>query len=195
MDTSARREAIRKARAYLEQKPVYLDTETTGIGPQAEVIEIGILDDDDQPLFSSLVRPRGAIDPAAARVHGITPEMLAEAPGWADIWPAAQAVLEGRRVGVYNAEFDLRLMKQSHSRSWLRWTLPERNFFDIMDLYARFYGAWDPRRNSYRWQSLELAGQQCGIALPNAHRAIDDCRLTRALLHYIASAGQPASLP
>ena len=145
------------------------------------------LDDDERELFSSLVKPRGAIDPAAARVHGITPEMLAGAPNWADIWPAAQAVLEGRRVGVYNAEFDLRLMKQSHTRAWLRWTLPDTNFFCLMKLYARFYGDWDPRRGSYRWQSLEMAGRQCRISLPNAHRAVDDCRLTRALLHHMAS--------
>ena len=187
MDSAARREAIREAQALLQTRPVYLDTETTGTGPNAEVIEIGILDDDERELFSSLVKPRGAIDPAAARVHGITPEMLAGAPNWADIWPAAQAALEGRRVGVYNAEFDLRLMKQSHTRAWLRWTLPEANFFCLMKLYARFYGDWDPRRGSYRWQSLEMAGRQCQISLPNAHRALDDCRLTRALLRHIAS--------
>ena len=187
MDTAARREAIREAQALLQTRPVYLDTETTGTGPNAEVIEIGILDDGERELFSSLVRPRGTIDPAAARVHGITPEMLAGAPTWAEIWPAAQAVLEGRRVGVYNAEFDLRLMKQTHTRAWLRWTLPEDNFFCLMKLYARYYGDWDARRGSYRWQSLEMAGRQCQISLPNAHRAVDDCRLTRALLHYMAS--------
>lgn len=187
MNTTARREAIREAQALLKNRPLYLDTETTGTGPNAEVIEIGVIDDDERELFSSLVRPRGTIDPAAARVHGITPEMLTEAPAWADIWPAAQAVLEGQRVGIYNADFDLRLMKQSHARAWLRWTLPEDNFFCLMKLYARFFGDWDPRRGSYRWQSLEMAGRQCNLSLPNAHRAVDDCRLTRALLHYMAS--------
>jgi DNA polymerase-3 subunit epsilon len=87
---------------------------------------------------------------------------------------------------VYNVEFDLRLMKQTHSRTWLRWVLPETNFFDIMKLYASFYGDWDPARRSYRYQTLEYAGRQCGISLPNAHRAVDDCLLTRALLHHIA---------
>ena len=187
MDSATRREAIREAQALLQTRPVYLDTETTGTGPNAEVIEIGILDDDERELFSSLVKPRGAIDPAAARVHGSTPEMLAGAPNRADIWRSAQAALEGRRVGVYNADFDLRLMKQSHTRAWLRWTLPESSFFCLMKLYARFYGDWDPRRGSFRWQSLEMAGRQCQISLPNAHRALDDCRLTRALLHTMAS--------
>jgi DNA polymerase-3 subunit epsilon len=137
-------------------------------------------------LFESLVRPRGKIDPAAGRVHGITLEMLASAPLWNEIWPQAEAVLAGRRIGVYNAEFDLRLIKQSHKSSWIRSSLPDENFFDIMKLYARFFGDRDPMHRSYRYQSLELAGRQCGIQLPNAHRAVDDCLLTRLLLHYMA---------
>jgi DNA polymerase-3 subunit epsilon len=150
------------------------------------VIEIGVIDDQAQILFDQLIRPRGKMDPAAGRVHGITLEMLESAPTWEQVWPQAEVFLTGRRIGVYNVEFDLRLIKQTHSRSWLTWSLPDANFFDIMKLYARFYGDWDPLRKSYRYQSLEIAGRQCGIRLPNAHRAIDDCLLTRALLHYMA---------
>lgn len=186
IDTPYRRSAIQEARILLESNPVYLDTETTGMHFNSEVIEIGIIDDQGEVLFDQLIRPRGKIDPAAGRVHGITMEMLAGAPTWEQVWPQAEAVLAGRRIGVYNVEFDLRLMKQSHSRSWLNWTLPDAIFFDIMKLYARFYGDWDPLHKSFRYQSLEIAGRQCGIRLTNAHRAVDDCLLTRALLHYIA---------
>ena len=186
IDTPYRRSAIQEARTLLENKPVYLDTETTGMHFNSEVIEIGIIDDQGEVLFDQLIRPRGKIDPAAGRVHGITLEMLVGAPTWEQVWPQAEHVLMGRLVGVYNVEFDLRLMKQSHSRSWLTWTLPDSNFFDIMKLYARFFGDWDPVHKSFRYQSLEIAGRQCGIRLPNAHRAVDDCLLTRALLHFMA---------
>jgi DNA polymerase-3 subunit epsilon len=186
MDSTARRNAIQEARSLLQSKPVYLDTETTGLHLNAEVIEIGIIDDEENVLFDALIRPRGRIDPAAARVHGITLEMLAPAPTWQEIWPAAQAMLEGRRVGVYNVEFDLRLLKQSNRQYWLTWTLPDSSFFDVMKLYARFFGDWDPLHRSFRYQSLELAGRQCGIRMPQAHRAVDDCLLTRALLHHMA---------
>jgi DNA polymerase-3 subunit epsilon len=186
MDSLYRRNAIQEARELIEQNPVYLDTETTGMHFNSEVIEIGIIDDQGEVLFDQLIRPRGKIDPAAGRVHGISIEMLASAPTWEQIWPQAEAILTGRRVGVYNVEFDLRLMKQTHARSWLTWVLPDTNFFDIMKLYARYYGDWDPSRKSFRYQSLEIAGRQCGIRLPNAHRAVDDCLLTRALLHYMA---------
>lgn len=186
IDSRYRRSVIQEAQALLAANPVYLDTETTGMHFNSEVIEIGIIDDQGQVLFDQLVRPRGMIDPAAGRVHGITLEMLKDAPTWEKVWPQAEAVLMGRMIGVYNVEFDLRLMKQSHSRSWLTWVLPDANFFDIMKLYARYYGDWDPFHRSFRYQSLEIAGRQCGIHLPNAHRAVDDCLLTRALLHHMA---------
>ncbi len=186
MDSHYRRSAILEAKALIESNPLYLDTETTGMHFTSEVIEIGIIDDQEQVLFDQLVRPRGKMDPAAGRVHGISLEMLASAPTWEQVWPKAESILTGKRVGLYNAEFDLRLMRQSHNHAWLTWVLPESNFFDIMKLYARFYGDWDPFHKSFRYQSLEIAGRQCGIRLPNAHRAVDDCLLTRALLHYMA---------
>lgn len=189
MDTTHRKIAIQQARDLLETHPVYLDTETTGMHLSAEVIEIGIIDDHANVLFDQLVKPRGKIDPAAGRIHGITDDILANAPTWDTVWPKAEVVLLNKRIGVYNVEFDLRLIKQSNNRSWLRWTLPETNFFDIMKLYARYYGDWDPVHRSFRYQSLEQAGRQCGIFLPNAHRAVDDCLLTRALLHKIAESG------
>lgn len=189
MDLNRRQVISQEARVLLGSHPVYLDTETTGLHLTAEVIEIGIVDDDGNVLFDQLIKPRGKIDPAAARLHGITLEMLKDAPTWEQVWPQAEAVLMNRKIGVYNVEFDLRLIKQSISRAWLRWALLDSDFFDIMKLYAAYFGDWDPFHRSFRYQSLEMAGRQCGIKLPNAHRAVDDCLLTRALLHHMAQNG------
>lgn len=186
MYTNPRLNAIQEARLLIESNPVYLDTETTGLHLSAEVIEIGIIDDQASVLFDQMIKPRGLIDPAAFRVHGITSEMLVDAPTWEKVWPQAEAVLLGKRIGVYNVEFDLRLIRQSNKNTWIKTSLGEGDFFDIMKLYARFHGDWDPFRRSFRYQSLDLAGRQCGIRLPNAHRAVDDCLLTRALLHHMA---------
>jgi len=186
MDTRDRRIASQKARELVAANPVYLDTETTGLGSYSEVIEIAVLDDQANTLFASLVKPRGQIDPQAGSIHGITLMMLVDAPGWIEVWPQAKAVLANRKIGVYNTEFDKRLINQSCDRSGIPRTMPEGTFFDIMKIYAQFYGAKDPYRGTFRYQSLEIAGKQCQITLPNAHRAIDDCKLARALLHYMA---------
>jgi DNA polymerase-3 subunit epsilon len=188
-DTIARRKAIQEAQRLWQANPIYLDTETTGTGPTAEVIEVGVVDSQGEVLFSSLVRPRGSIEPEAMRVHNITPELVATAPGWAEIWPGLRAVLTNQHVGAYNSDFDLRLIKQSLQRAWLRWDLEDGSFFCIMKLYARFAGEWDSRRGSFRWHTLDAAGRQSGLPLLNTHRAVDDARLARALLQHMAGAG------
>ena len=187
MNISARKEAIFRAREYLGSKPVFLDTETTGTGPNDNILEIAVVDHDSTVLVDSLVRPVGAIHPDAARVHGITVDMVADAPGWEEVWEQVEVVLAGRSVGIYNADFDLRLIQQSHSRNWMNWREPDgMQPFCIMNLYAQFYGQWNSRRGNYRWHSLDKAGAQSGIALLNSHRAKDDTVLTRALLLYMA---------
>jgi DNA polymerase-3 subunit epsilon len=91
-------------------------------------------------------------------------------------------------IGIYNVDFDLRMMRQSHQMNWLRWTDPPgAEFFCIMKLYAQFWGQWNPKYGNYRWQSLDQAREQSKIHLPNSHRAKDDTLLTRALLEFMAN--------
>jgi len=185
---SARQQAIQVAREKLDLRPVYLDTETTGIERNSEIIEISIIDHDSQVLYDSLVKPStGNIPFDVIQIHGITKEMVQNAPRWMSIWPEVQEILSGRQVGIYNADFDIRMMRQSHAAYRMRWqTDPSINFFCIMKLYAQFYGEWNRMRGSYRWHSLDAAGKQCKIPLPNSHRARDDSLLARAVLHYRA---------
>jgi DNA polymerase III epsilon subunit-like protein len=174
------------AQEMLSQDPVFLDTETTGIGPNDEVVEISVLDAAGEALVDALVKPLGKVNPEAVRHHGITESMLASAPRWPEIWPQVEAAIGDGRVAVYNAEFDVRMMRQSHHIHGMQWDVDEGRFDCIMHLYAQFYGDWDRRRASYRWQKLESAARQCGILLRNTHRARDDAILTRAVLRYMA---------
>lgn len=174
------------AQELLAQDPVFLDTETTGIGPKDEVIEICVLDSDGEILVDTLVKPLGKIHPEAVRHHGITETMLAGAPSWPAIWPEVEASVGVGRVAIYNAEFDVRMMRQSHQKHGMKWTLDDDRFDCIMYLYAEFYGDWDRRRESFRWQKLEAAARQSGILLRNTHRARDDALLTRAVLRFMA---------
>jgi len=183
---SARAAAIRLAQETLALRPVYLDTETTGLDPAAEIVEICVLDHAGRALVNSLVRPKARISAAAARVHGIGPDTVRDAPAWPEVWPQVAAALTGRRVAIYNAEFDARMMRQSHRAHRLDWQWDEGQFFCIMLLYAQFRGEWSAYHGSYRRHKLEEAGRQCSLRLPNAHRAEADARLARAVLHCVA---------
>lgn len=183
---SARAAARALAHAALTSRPLYLDTETTGLGAQDEIIEICLLESDGSVLRQSLVRPQRLIPADAVRIHGITNVMVADAPTWADLWPQVAEQIAGRSLAIYNADFDLRMMRQSHARHGLPWEHHERHSLCIMKLYAQFRGDWNQAYRTYRWHSLENAGRQCGIALPNSHRAQADALLARAVLHAIA---------
>jgi DNA polymerase-3 subunit epsilon len=174
------------AQELLAQDPVFLDTETTGISLDDEVVEICVLDAGGEVLVDTLVKPQGKVHPEAVRHHGITETMLAGAPSWPKVWPQVEASVGESRVAIYNAEFDVRMMRQTHQMHGMTWTLDEDRFDCIMHLYAEFYGEWDRRRETFRWQKLEAAARQSGILLRNTHRARDDALLTRAVLRFMA---------
>lgn len=178
---------IHKVRQIQAYDPIFIDTETTGFSPDDVVIEIGVVNLEGETLFESLYKPSIPIPDGAIAVHGITETMVANAPSWKDTWPDLRSILEGRFVGMYNAEFDLRMIKQTHERYWLDWPMDDRRFFCMMKLYAAFYGQASARGRGYRFHKLEAAGAACGIPLPNSHRAVDDARLTAALFKYLAN--------
>jgi DNA polymerase III epsilon subunit-like protein len=135
-----------------------------------------------------MVKPSAPIPLAATRIHGITNDMVKNAPTWMVVWPKVQDILTNRTVGIYNSEFDLRMIMQSLDRYRMRLSaLQSFSSFCIMKLFAQYVGEWDGRRGHYRWHSLDDAGRRCRISLPNTHRARDDSLLARAVLHYIAS--------
>jgi DNA polymerase III subunit epsilon len=181
-----RQNAVETAQKLLEANPVYLDTETTGLNRSDEIIEISIIDNEGQPLFESLIKPSQPIPPDASRIHGIYDKDVEGARTWPAVWPQIRSMLFGRLVIIYNEEFDVRMMRQSHARYNLPWK-EKFNTFDLMKLYAEFRGEWDSYRRFYRIHSLANAGRHCKISLPNAHRSTADTLLTRALLQYIAA--------
>ena len=166
--------------------PIFLDTETTGVGLYDLVIEVGIVDLEGNVLFNSLINPGRPIPQDSSKVHGITDEMVADAPSLNTVWSEIEDILHNRAIGIYNAEFDYRLMKQSADNASLPWSIQRNQAFCVMNMFAAWYGEWNRRANNFRSQKLEFAGKFCGIDLPNNHHAVDDAKLTAALLKYLA---------
>lgn len=185
---SSRTQAIQRAKELVALNPVYLDTETTGLDSAAQIVEICVLDSDGSVLVDSLVRPTIRIPREATAVHHLTDAVVSGAPTWAQLWPRVAQALTGRAIAIYNAEYDHRLMQQSHHAYGLRWEWPPASFACVMLLYAQYRGEWNARYGNYRWHKLEEAGAQCGLTLPNTHRAQADALLARSVLHTLANA-------
>jgi len=177
---------LERARQVIGLNPIFLDTETTGVGLYDLVIEIGIVDLEGNVLFNSLINPGRPIPQDSSKVHGITDEMVAEAPSLKTAWSEIEDILHNRAIGMYNADFDYRLMKQSADNAGLPWSIQRDQAFCVMNMFAAWYGEWNRRANNFRSQKLEFAGKFCGIDLPNNHQAVDDAKLTAALLKYLA---------
>lgn len=169
-------EAIEWARKICDRtNVVYLDTETTGLN-NAYPVEIAVLSRHGSPLINTLVKPPVPVEPGAQRIHGITPEMLENAPTFPEIYPELQKVLCNRHVIIYNSSFD----KGVIDNCCLYYDLPQLNYRRscAMRYYAQYFGEWNEYYGNYKWQKLPNAG----------HRAKHDAFACRELVRSMAIA-------
>lgn len=162
-----------------------LDTETTGLH-DGEICQIAILSSMGEVLLNSYVRPVRRIPYSATQIHGITDQMVADAPTWAEILSNVQQILEGTDLVVFNAVFDRKMMHKSAEALGLdaiEWKTIAR-WWCAMNAYAEYWGERSSYggSGSYRWQSLAKACLQQKIKISDAHSALGDCKLTLALI-------------
>lgn len=181
---------IRKAHNWIAMmNPLYLDTETTGLGDTAEICQIAIVDDAGKVLFDTLVHPTKFIPAEATQIHGITNDDVAGRATWDLIWPHVREIVRNRFVIIYNASYDARLIVQSGQAVGIDSKLSDWCDYECaMSLYADFHGEWDEQRRSNRWQKLEQACRQMKVEMSGIlpHAAAGDCELTRRLIHKLA---------
>ena len=172
---AAQRHEIAEELLYIcKQDPLFLDTETTGLGDDDQVIELAIVDAEGELLFHSLVRPTVAISEGAAAVHGISEAELAAAPTWPEIDKTVRQLLKGRLVVAHNVSFDARLLRQ---------TCRAHNLPDIDYEWRCTLDLLTPL-NGGRWPRLARAVELAGVAFPDgdAHRAQRDAECVRRIV-------------
>ena len=185
----ARTKAITWAMGVMEDpRVIYLDTETTGFGPRAEIVDIAVVSAAGEVLLESLVQPTRRIPADATAVHGITNADVKDAPAWCDLYEDLLRVLAGRRVIVYNVIFDRQMVNQACDRYDL--AAPAADWECAMRKYAGFYGNWDSGKRWYRFQKLERAVLAFG-AEPGGHRAAADAFACRAVVLGMAATAPP----
>ena len=149
-------------------RPIFYDTETTGIRPDKDrIIEIAAFDPVNNTSFEMLVNPGCPIPAEATAIHKISDEMVASAPGFDVIGQKFVEFCQGAVVLIAhnNDSFDLLFIQQEFKRNNL--SFPAWRFFDTLK-WARRYRCDLPKH------SLQFLREIYGIQANNAHRALDD---------------------
>jgi DNA polymerase-3 subunit epsilon len=161
-----------------------LDTETTGLR-WGEVCQVAIIDHTGAVRLNTLVQPMEGIPDAAARIHGITGDQVADAPCWREVAPTVKQIIQGRDLVVYNAAYDRKMLHCSAEvldMDRIEWLAVAR-WHCAMLAYAAFWGDWNDYHGNYRWQSLTNACRQQKIEVQAAHSALGDCLMTLELVN------------
>jgi DNA polymerase-3 subunit epsilon len=169
------------ARIVADPGMVFLDTETTGLGADAEIVDVAIVDSRGRILLDTLVRPSGPIPSEVISIHGITDAMVEGAPGWRHVYPELARVLAAASgVVIYNAEFDTRIISQCNSR----YGLPRctAGWQCAMLQYAAYAGVRHARYGGWRWHKLIDAASAFGYSGTNHHRALNDTLMCRSVV-------------
>lgn len=156
-----------------------LDVETTGLSPTAgdrvcEVACLRVTERGDRELgrFASLVDPRRGLSEGASRVNGITPAMLAGAPGFAAVVEPLFSLLAGAVLVAHNAPFDLGFLAAELGLAG--YDLPRVPVVDTLALARNLY--------HLRRYNLPALAEALGIETRGSHRAMGDVQTTAQVL-------------
>ena len=150
-----------------------LDTETTGLYGDPEVIEVGVVDVKGNVVFEALNLPQGSISMDATKLHGLTKvriKKLGYRP-WSDIQKdLVDHLKHATTVVSYNASFDEKMLKITSSMNGERF--PSLPWYDAMKAYA----------GEAEYIKLKEAADWEGVNIETTHRTTPDARLLLSLM-------------
>lgn len=160
------------------ERLVFLDTETTGLDPRLghRIIEVaGVEAIGRQTTGKSIhfyIDPEREIDAGATAVHGFTWEDLRGKPKFAAIVEPIMQFLNGARVIIHNAAFDVSFLDSELAR--LRQPIVAKRDFSVDDSLAMARRKYPGKRNS-----LDSLCDRLGVdnSQRNLHGALLDARL------------------
>lgn len=164
-----------------------LDTETTDL-KQAEICQMAIITPELAEGWQTLVKPTIPISAEAIAIHGITNNAVENAPTFDQVFLQLMRRIGSRDLIIYNAEFDLRAIKNSLRVHGIQLAFPTsdrrqcRIFTNggsihcAMLWYSQWVGEWNSYRCDYKWQPLSGGD----------HSALGDCKATLDIIEKMA---------
>ena len=160
------------------KKPLaFIDLETTGINLGIDrIVEIAIvkiLADGTKSVKRKLVNPEMPIPKAASDVHGITDDMVKDAPTFKQVAPELKQMLDGCDLAGFNSNrFDIPLLMEEFLRVAIDFDMKNRKLVDVQNIYHKL----EPRTLSAAYKFY------CNKNLDGAHSAEVDATATYDIL-------------
>lgn len=155
----------------------FIDLETTGINVSIDrIVEIAIVKiglDGSKQVKRRLVNPEMPIPKASADVHGITDEMVKDAPTFKAIANEVKQFMEGADIGGYNSNrFDVPMLNEEFLRAGINVDMESRKLLDVQKVF-----------HMMEQRTLSAAYQfYCHKTLEDAHSAEADATATWEIL-------------
>jgi DNA polymerase III epsilon subunit family exonuclease len=155
------------------------DCETTGLDVKKDVIvsvggvEMQGVQIDQDAVFDQLINPGRPIPLASRKIHGISDDMVRDAPPFLDVWRKhIEPAIAGRVIVGHNIGFDIAHLRKATSGVGIRWAVPPT--LDTLLLSA----ALEPEREP---ASLDELASEFGVRIEGRHTALGDALAAAAV--------------
>ncbi len=165
------------------------DTETTGIGNNARIIEIGalLIGDGNTPIYEydQLIQPHAKLSAGITELTGITDADLADQPDAGFVIPQFLTAIRPLLLIGHNVSFDIRMLNIEGGLLGCREV--SNDYLDTMTISHRMF----PNAPS---RSLQEVMRLLGINEIEEHRAISDARQTWQCFQQLKHMNHPVVL-
>jgi DNA polymerase-3 subunit epsilon len=160
---------------FPNEQYVVFDVETTGLFPHRgdRIIEIGAVSVSEGLIdgeFHSLVYTVKRIPAEAQRIHGITAEMLQNAPPAEEVFPRFHEFIKDRILVAHNAEFDMSFIRREFQRQGL---ILNQQCVCTMEMSRRHF----PQLPNHKLYTVYRHLMGCDAPYAQRHRALADARM------------------
>ncbi len=164
-------------RLQLTRPLAFIDLETTGVNLATDrIIEIAIvkmMPDGTRVVKRKLINPQIPIPPASTEIHGITDEMVKDAPAFKQVANEIRQFIDSCDLAGYNSSrFDFPLLAEEFLKAGLSFDIADKNLLDVQKVYHMM----EPRTLSAAYRFY------CDKQLENAHSAEVDAQATLEIL-------------
>ena len=157
----------------LKRPIAFIDLETTGVSLSTDrIVEVAIiklLPDNTRQVKRKLINPQMPIPQASSDIHGITDEMVKDAPTFKQVANEVKVFIDGCDLGGYNSNrFDIPILMEEFLRVGLEVDLSKRKMVDVQHIFYTM----EPRTLSAAYKFF------CNKELVDAHSAEADVSAT-----------------